>query len=691
MAEPRWSLHFAWGRAPYALDLPEVVIGRGDRCTLQIEEPTAADEHARFVVGDDDSVWLESVHADRDTLLNGRTIVGRTQLHDGDFVQIGHAVLTLRATVRRAVRSAPEARTIAGEMPEEVRQLMAARAAKNFVVGQSEPSTLSTVMMASPLALKTIDAPNPRDIQQTVQANVDDLMAAVRQHATESRRVSVPEDLSFASVEPTLVPEATKVSDGPPLAHGDDSRSHRLPPLQLTTPIPVASPLPPGGSGPTELPSEPTVIAPPQPMRTSGGARPRTFSNPELTPLPPITPPTPSIADLGPLVNQVLLQSDPLATSSDPAMDVEQDTDRNPKMDVDVPLGSAPTMLFPAVKDVPPPMPSTVSSSPPPSDPQVSSVTAPTPKVDLPSSDAPKVAAPSSAAPTGETAATSSPDPGPYVAPAKGMFGSFSRALDFFQQMFAYARRDRTLLSPMYRNLTIATIVSVAISGLLFVVRSAGAANGIMVLGLMVLYFIDYQCNALTASLINDYVTTGRADMKVAKARVAKVRSGIMVFAGVSGLLDFFTTYARERSDVVGRILLGIVRSIWTTATYFILPSMVIEGLPFGEAFTASKKKMEVDPTGVGAGIVALSLVSYFIGAIVFPLAFTVSRIGSHLHPAFGMVLFYAMVNVYWAVTGWLKISYSTCFYLWARRCEEAGNTDHANAPLPLRHALDAG
>ena len=55
------------------------------------------------------------------------------------------------------------------------------------------------------------------------------------------------------------------------------------------------------------------------------------------------------------------------------------------------------------------------------------------------------------------------------------------------------------------------------------------------------------------------------------------------------------------------------------------------------------------------------------------------------------MMLFFGMVNVYWAVSGWLKIAYSTCFYMWARQCEAQGSTDSALAPLPLRHALDAG
>src|SRR5688572_9126580 len=119
MAQPRWYLHFAWGRAPYALDLPEVVIGRGEGCTLQLEDPSAAEEHARIIVDEQEQVWLEPIGAAR-SLHNSRDLAERARLADGDVVQIGQAVLTLRQAARPAATAAPDARTVLGQdMPEE--------------------------------------------------------------------------------------------------------------------------------------------------------------------------------------------------------------------------------------------------------------------------------------------------------------------------------------------------------------------------------------------------------------------------------------------------------------------------------------------------------------------------------------------------------------------------------------------
>ena len=191
MPEPRWYLHFAWGRAPYVLDLPEVVIGRGEACPLQIDEPAAGEEHARIILDEGELVWLEDLGSGSPTLQNGRPVRGKVQLQEGDFVQIGHSVLTLRgadASRRAPTSAAPDARTMtARDLPPEVKQVLAARdtgAAKNFVVGQHEAGShevgpLATLMMESPLFVPE----GGRVAQRTVEVNVDDMMAAIRKNA----------------------------------------------------------------------------------------------------------------------------------------------------------------------------------------------------------------------------------------------------------------------------------------------------------------------------------------------------------------------------------------------------------------------------------------------------------------------------------------------------------------------------
>jgi hypothetical protein len=673
MTDARWSLHFAWGRAPYALDLPEVVIGRGDACTLQIQDDEAADEHARFIVDDDERVWIEDLG--HPTLINGKRIGARTPVEDGDFVQIGNAVLTLR--VARPRTETPPA---------------------GHVVGTAEgPAALQTLMMESPLAVTPRGA---RPEQKTIQVDSAYVLSSI------PRQLAPPPEAPPAPAAPVPAPVARAGVIGESAPPSQDTALPSAPTTIAMAPVMATL----QGIGPTELASASTQIgALPPPPTTSGelasastqiGALPppraRAQSNPDMTPLPaPLPPPlSQSIPDLGSLVNQVQHRDVPGPEGfGAPVLGEPTRAAKGPLRSNQVTLppegaiNSLATRQLQSVQD----------------DQQGLGYE----KTALPREVPPEVAealhaqntqigqlAPPVVAASFDPRKTQPPMPayqGEYVPPKKGPFGSFSRALDFFQQMFALAKAEPAIKKPILTNIIIATPVMAALSALTLVMRSPGGAYSLMGLGVTLLYFIDYYCNSKTASLMYDHVTTGKADPALASARVKKSLAGIMTFAAVSAFLDVAATYARERSDVLSKILLKVLYSIWTTATYWIMPAMVIEGIPFSEAFGRSKKLMAHDPTNVGSGVVALSLVSYLIGAIVFPLAYTLMSLGSRLHPIVGLMLFFAMVNVYWAVTGWLKISYSTCFYLWARECERTGQAAPELAPLPLRHALDAG
>ncbi len=302
-------------------------------------------------------------------------------------------------------------------------------------------------------------------------------------------------------------------------------------------------------------------------------------------------------------------------------------------------------------------------------------------------------AAPAAAAVAGAAApAPYDPHAQAYTPPAqKGAFGSFSRAFAFFGQMRDLAKAAPVIKKPILYNVVIAAVImGVSIIPLIFV-SSGGMAYGIMTLATVILYFVDYFCNALTASLIYDHVTTGNATMEAAKARVKKSVGAIAIFGAVSGVLDVASTYARERGDILAKIILGIIRAIWTTATYVMMPAIVIEEISFGDALKRSKDLMKQDPTGVGAGVVAVSLVTYIVGFLTFAVGGVLMRIGFSIWAPLGVLLWLLVVNSYWAITGWLKISYSTCFYLWAKECERTHSQDSSLAPLPLRSALDAG
>ena len=264
----------------------------------------------------------------------------------------------------------------------------------------------------------------------------------------------------------------------------------------------------------------------------------------------------------------------------------------------------------------------------------------------------------------------------------------YLRVFKFMFQVWGMVRQNSTLLKPMIYNLVIAVPCMAALSVLLGLTESQGLTYALLAGGITLLYFIDYFCAGLTASLIYDQVTTGNASFDDAKKRTMAASSGILIFAAISAAFDLMSSYAQERDDVLGKILTSILYAVWTTATFVVMPAMVIEGVSFGTAFARSKELMKQDPTNVGTGVIGIAAANYVLGGVTFGLAHVANNALSNIHPIVGAMAFFTFVNVYWAVSGFVKISYFTCFYMWARECEKQGSSSPELAPAPLAAAM---
>lgn len=73
----------------------ELVIGRGDKCKLVLDDTYVSSVHARiFAKGD--TYMLEDLGSTNGTYLNRRRVTSPVELHRGDQVKIGKTVLEMR-------------------------------------------------------------------------------------------------------------------------------------------------------------------------------------------------------------------------------------------------------------------------------------------------------------------------------------------------------------------------------------------------------------------------------------------------------------------------------------------------------------------------------------------------------------------------------------------------------------------
>lgn len=266
--------------------------------------------------------------------------------------------------------------------------------------------------------------------------------------------------------------------------------------------------------------------------------------------------------------------------------------------------------------------------------------------------------------------------------------GRYLRVFSFMGQVLAMVKESPVLLAPLAINLAVATVINILFA-IGYGILGSESALGILFLplGLIALYFIDYFSAGMTVSLVHEKVTTGNTSLGGAVKKTLKAAPGILIFATVSGMIDWVASYARDRGGIVGVIVLGIVRLIWTTATYVVMPALVIEGLGFFGAFKRSRDLMKNDPTQVGIGVIGLELMTTLLAIGAMGGAYALFNIFSAI-PILAILSFYTMVNVFWSLSSYLRSTYYTCFYLWATECERQGRADPELAPKPLAEVV---
>lgn len=269
---------------------------------------------------------------------------------------------------------------------------------------------------------------------------------------------------------------------------------------------------------------------------------------------------------------------------------------------------------------------------------------------------------------------------------------SYLRVFSFMKQVLVEIKKNKVLLRPFILNVILGLVFSIALAvGLSFAVNSTAIFYAVLFGGLLVLYFNDYFNNGLTACMIYDVFTDGKADFGRAVSKTAKSIPGILIFAAISALIDLLINIIEGRDKKrswIEDIILNIIYAVWTTATYFVMPSMVIENIGFFKAFSKSKEVVKKNPTEVGVSFVGMAVVVWVMNAVFTALAYGLFYIISPYSVIAGGIMFFFALNIFWGLSGFVKITYYTCFYMWAKKCAEQGSSEISFAPRPLAVVL---
>ena len=292
---------------------------------------------------------------------------------------------------------------------------------------------------------------------------------------------------------------------------------------------------------------------------------------------------------------------------------------------------------------------------------------------------------------------------------------TLSRGFSFLKQSWQMAWADKDLLKPTIYAMIVGVFVSVV--GIIPIILTQLALGGTQIGNALTFVFgallifaqftVSYIFSAMTIHLIYSYLAEGDGRMDHAWSIVRRDFLDIVSLAVASTLVNLVLNFVRGKKKNRGRnFIADIINTIWTEATYLILPAMVVDDINLKAGLKRATYIAKNNLLLIGVSTVGVKWVTGLIG---FLLGGTGIALG--LGVGFGLVtlfngqiasiiggtllggliaLFFILVAV--LIGNYTTTAYHTCLYLWARdveRAQERGEGAPAVAPpSPLAAAL---
>jgi hypothetical protein len=294
------------------------------------------------------------------------------------------------------------------------------------------------------------------------------------------------------------------------------------------------------------------------------------------------------------------------------------------------------------------------------------------------------------------------------------MFNSLRRGFGFLSQAAGMAVKDPDLLKPSIYALIVGGVATVIMAApmlmMTFWLGDQDLGKIILfVLGaatLFVQYAVSYIFAGMTVRLVHDYLTQGDGRMDQAWATVRRDFFDILTLAAVSVLVKLVEGFLRGKKggkrNLLGEMLAGVLDTLWTVATFFILPAMILEDLNLGKALKRATQIIKDNLLLVAVTEIGVGTVVGLIGFLLFLLALALgggtfyligaltewSTVGIVIGVGAGVLLAGAILIVVNVLSSYVTTAYHTCLFVWARQVEQARTRGAADAsvaaPAPL-------
>ncbi len=284
------------------------------------------------------------------------------------------------------------------------------------------------------------------------------------------------------------------------------------------------------------------------------------------------------------------------------------------------------------------------------------------------------------------------------------MFENIFKGFSFIKESFSLITKDADLIKPSIYSIFVSIAFTIITFIPLFLVQNLFPQEFFYVLLFLVVlgnYYISYFFTGMTAFLVYDYFKDGDATMSEAWAATKKNALTIFYLSIVSAVVKLITSFLRGKAQknrsIAGGftvMILNFIESVWTVATYFILPAIVIEDRDLKGAIERATSIIKRNLLPIGVGEIAVGFVTGILSFIGFILAIAIGFMIFGILPSItgamiAILIVLILIILITALSMYITTAYHTCLFLWARNVETSvGAPGSIKPPAPIAGVL---
>lgn len=286
------------------------------------------------------------------------------------------------------------------------------------------------------------------------------------------------------------------------------------------------------------------------------------------------------------------------------------------------------------------------------------------------------------------------------------MFENIFRGFSFIKESFNLITKDSDLIKPSIYSIFFGIFFTVITGIAIYLSSQTMPQELVYILVFLVLmgeYYISYFFTGMTAFLVFDYFKDGDATMSEAWAAAKKNALTLFYLSIISAMVKVVTGVlrgkrGRERGGGLADMVVGFIERVWTVATYFIIPAIVIEDRDLKGAVARATDIMQKHLLPIGVGEIAVGFVTGlltligFIAAIVigFVIFGAMSGANAIAGALIAIIVAAVIIVLVIALSMYVTTAYHTCLFLWARNVEDSGAVGTVKPPAPIANTLGA-